>query len=73
VLDGILLSGWRIAAHMNKYNLSKDTLFLVAKAHSHLQYYLRLNDTLRAANQDTPRTAKVIKIRAGLTQRNHRS
>jgi len=58
---------------MNKYNLSRDSLFLHVKAHSHLQYYLRLNDTLRAANQDAPRTAKVIEIRAGLTQRNRRS
>ena len=58
---------------MNKFQLSRHSLFLHAKAHSHLQYYLRLNDTLRAANQDAPRTAKVIKIRSGLTQRNRRS
>jgi len=36
---------------------------LYVKAHPHLQYYLRLHDTHRAANQDWLRTAQIIKIR----------
>jgi len=43
--------------------LSRCRLFLYVKAHPHLQYYLRLHDTHRAANQDWLRTAQIIKIR----------
>ena len=39
-------------------------LFVFVKTHPHLQYYLKLPDTRRAANQDWLRTAKVVKIRA---------
>jgi hypothetical protein len=49
--------------HMTDRVLPKGRLFVV-KTHPHLQYYLKLADTRRAANQDWLRTAKVIKIRA---------
>jgi hypothetical protein len=37
--------------------------FWYAKTHTHLQFYFKLHDTHRAANQDRVRTAKVIDIR----------
>jgi len=52
------------ATHMTEHVLSRCRLFLYVKAHPHLQYYLKLHDTHRAANQDWLRTAKVIKIRS---------
>jgi hypothetical protein len=52
------------AMHMTERVLSSGRLFVFVKTHPHLQYYLKLPDTRRAANQDWLRTAKVIKIRA---------
>jgi hypothetical protein len=52
------------ATHMTERVLPIGRLFVFAKTHPHLQYYLKLPDTRRAANQDWLRTAKVIKIRA---------
>jgi hypothetical protein len=50
--------------HMTERVLLRGRLFVFVKTHPHLQYYLKLPDTRRAANQDWLRTAKVIKIRA---------
>jgi hypothetical protein len=52
------------ATHMTEHVLPRCRLFVFVKTHPHLQYYLKLSDTRRAANQDRLRTAKVIKIRA---------
>ena len=52
------------ATHMTKHLLPRCRLFVFVKTHRHLQYYLKLSDTRRAANQDWLRTAKIIKIRA---------
>jgi hypothetical protein len=52
------------ATHMTEYVLPACRLFVFVKTHPHLQYYLKLHDTRRAANQDRLRTAKVIKLRA---------
>jgi hypothetical protein len=52
------------AMHMTEHVLPRCRLFVFVKTHPHLQYYLKLNDTRSAANQDWLRTAKVIKIRA---------
>jgi len=52
------------AMHMTKSLLPRCRLFVFVKTHPHLQHYLKLPDTRRAANQDWLRTAKVIKIRA---------
>jgi hypothetical protein len=50
--------------HMNQHRSQKGRLFFwYAKTHPHLQYYLKLSDTHRAANQDWLRTAKVVNIR----------
>jgi hypothetical protein len=52
------------ATHMTERVLPRGRLFVFVKTHPLLQYYLKLPDTRRAANQDWLRTAKVIKIRA---------
>jgi len=52
------------AMHMTERVVPRGRLFVFVKTHPHLQYYLKLPDTRRAANQDGLRTAKVIKIRA---------
>ena len=52
------------AMHMTERVLPRGRLFVFVKTHPHLQYYLKLPDTRRAANQDWLRTAKIIKIRA---------
>jgi hypothetical protein len=52
------------AMHMIEPVLPRGRLLVFVKTHPHLQYYLKLPDTRRAANQDWLRTAKVIKIRA---------
>jgi len=49
---------------MTEHILTRCKLFVFAKTHPHLQYYLKLSDTRSAANQDWLRSAKVIKIRA---------
>jgi hypothetical protein len=50
--------------HMTENNSPRCRLFFwYVKTHPRLQYYLKLGDTHRAANQDWLRTAKVIKIR----------
>ncbi len=51
------------AMHMTEHVLPRCRLFVFAKTHAHLQYYLKLRDTRSAANQDWLRTAKVINIR----------
>jgi hypothetical protein len=49
---------------MTQHLSPKGRLFFwYAKTHPHLQFYLKLRDTHRAANQDWLRTAKVIDIR----------
>jgi len=52
------------ATHMTEHVLPRCRLFVFVKTHPYLQYYLKLPDTRRAANQDWLRTAKVIKIPA---------
>ena len=52
------------ATHMTEHVLPTCRLFVFVKTHPHLQYYLKLPDTRRAADQDWLRAAKVIKIRA---------
>jgi hypothetical protein len=53
--------------HMTEHPSSKSRLFFwYAKTHPHLQFYLKLRDTHRAANQHWLRTAKVIDIRPAL-------
>jgi hypothetical protein len=50
--------------HMTDHLAPKRRLFFwYAKTHPHLQFYFKLHDTHRAANQDWLRTAKVIDIR----------
>jgi hypothetical protein len=52
------------AMHMTEHLSPKRRLFFwYAKTHPHLQFYLKLRDTHRAANQDWLHTAKVINIR----------
>ena len=49
--------------HMTEYDSPRRRLFFwYVKTHRHLQFYLKLRDTHRAANQDWLRTAKIIKI-----------
>jgi hypothetical protein len=50
--------------HMTEHLAPNRRLFFwYAKTHPHLQFYFKLRDTHRAANQDWLRTAKVIDIR----------
>jgi hypothetical protein len=49
---------------MTENNSPRCRLFFwYVKTHPRLQFYLKLRDTRRAANQDWPRSAKVINIR----------
>lgn len=50
--------------HMTENNSPRCRLFFwYVKTHPHLQFFLKLRDTRRAANQDWLRTAKIIEIR----------
>jgi hypothetical protein len=64
VLAGSLPVAAFDGAMQMEHFLSGCRLFLYVKAHPHLQYYLKLHDTHRAANQDWLRTAQVVEIRA---------